>query len=326
MRAVTAAIVVVCVSTLAPSNAWAQRFGFERSIPVAAGTTLDVATVRGKIDIVAGPPGRIVVKGVATVRVGVDVPSNAVELAQHVAAAPPIEEAGNVVRLREPTEDAARRAVTISYQVQVPPDTPLVTTSESGATSISGVAASVAVHTQSAAIDLRQLTGIVTVSTGSGAVVANAMTGVMTVTTDSSGFTGNDLRSSLRIRTQSGEVQVAMTGTGDLDVETGSSAIRVHGLRGGLVAKTQSGRVTVEGAPGREWAATTGSSAVNFQFNTGIALSVDAVTRSGSVVVDGGSVAGSVAKRAVKGTINGGGSLVRIGTGSGSIRLQFGPP
>ena len=39
----------------------AQRFPFEKTFMVSAGTTLDVLTERGRIDVVSGAPDRIIV-------------------------------------------------------------------------------------------------------------------------------------------------------------------------------------------------------------------------------------------------------------------------
>lgn len=308
---------------IAPAAAYAQRFSFERSFDVKDPSTVDVSTLRGKIDIVAGEAGRIVVAGEATVRVGWDVPANALELARQVAAAPPIEREGQTIRLRRPSDEASQRAVTVSYRIRVPRSTEIRSISDSGATSVRGVDARVDVRTQSATIDLSSLSGQVTASSGSGAVTADRVVGPLTVSTVSSAFAGTSLGSSLHVRTQSGEVEAAFDGTGDVDVETGSSAVRLRGVRGGLIAKTQSGRVTVQGAPRREWLATTSSSSVNLNIESGVGFSIDAASRSGSVIADGEPVQGSVAKRAVTGTVHGGGPLVRVNSGSGSIRLQI---
>lgn len=314
------AVLLVWLAT-APA-AVAQRVPFERTIEAATPATLDVSTVRGKIDVVAGPAGRIVVTGAATVRVGWDVPANAGEIARRVAAAPPIEHVGNIVRLRIPTERDAQRAVTVSYRVEVPPETRVQTASRSGETSIRGVTATVDVRTQSGAIDLSALSGTVQISTGSGAVTADDVSGPLSVTTASSSFTGSRLRSSFRARTKSGDVDATFDGSGDVDVETGSSAITLRGVRGGLVLKTQSGRITVQGTPTGDWAATTSSSSVSVELTKTRGFELDAESRSGSVTLEGASVSGFVSKRAVKGTVEGGGPLVRVRSGSGAIRIQ----
>ena len=65
---------VFCVLWAGP--AFAQRFTFERTFDVAASSSLDVVTERGAIDVRRGSPGRIVVRGTVTVRLGVNTPSN----------------------------------------------------------------------------------------------------------------------------------------------------------------------------------------------------------------------------------------------------------
>jgi DUF4097 and DUF4098 domain-containing protein YvlB len=305
-----------------PALAFAQRVTFERTIESSAAMTLEVSTDRGKIEVVAGPAGRVLVEGAATVRVGWNVPPNAVEIARQVAASPPIEQAGNTVKLTIPAARDAQRAVTVSYRVQVPPDTTVRTTSGSGATSIRGVAAPVDVRTQSAAIDVGDVSGAVQIATGSGAVRASDIAGTLSVTTSSSSFDGSRLRSSLRVRTQSGDVDAALEGRGDVDVETSSSGVQLRGVRGGLLVKTQSGRVTLQGVPAGDWSATTSSSSVTIELEQGPGFRLDAASRSGSVTLERTSLAGSITERAAKGSVGSGGPLVQVRTGSGSIRVQ----
>ena len=321
MRTFLAVAIFGVVSTVHPALAAAQRFPFERTIQTTGPSKLDVSTLRGKIEVLAGDPGRIVVTGTVTVRVGWEVPVNAVELARQVAAQPPIEHNGDTVRLSRPSDEAAQQAVVVAYVVRVPPATDVKTRSDSGATTIRGVTGAVDVKTQSASIDLRSLAGAVNVETGSGAVRVDGSSGSLTVRTSSSAFTGTRL-GALSVRTQSGEINAMLSGTGDVDVETGSSAIHLTGVRGGLTATTESGRITVRGTPQREWTATTGSSAVELDIESGAGFALDATTGSGSIAVTGSPVQGSTEKRAVRGSVNGGGPLVRIFSRSGSFSVD----
>jgi Toastrack DUF4097 len=304
--------------------ALAQRFPFERSYDVTGPAMLDVSTVRGKIDVVAGQPGRIVVNGTATVRIDWNVPANAVELAKKVAANPPIERDGQTLKLRSPADAAEQRALTISYQLQVPANTQVLTTSESGATTVGGVSGSVSVRTQSGAIQLERLGGTVDVTTGSGAVTVDDVSGALTAKTGSSAFTGRSLKSGVRVRTQSGAVIAELAGSGDVDVETGSSAIRVSSVRGALRALTESGHITASGAPHGPWTATAGSGSLDITIDSGVHFNVDALSRSGSATVEGASVKGTVTKRQVTGAIGSGGPLVRATSRSGSVKVRVG--
>ena len=321
MRTTLTAAALVA-SIVAPSAAFAQRFPFERTLEAAGTDTLDVSTVRGKIDVLAGQPGQIVIEGAATVRVGITVPANAVELAKRVAASPPIEQTGSVIRLTIPSDQEARRAVTINYRVHVPPGTTVRANSESGETSIHGTTAAVNVRTQSGAITVGQLSGPVEIGTGSGAVAAEDIAGPLSVKTASSAFNGTGLGPSLTVRTESGSVQGAFAGRGDADVQTGSSAVTLRGVRGGLTVKTQSGQVTLAGTPLRDWTATTGSSSVKLELESGSGFRLDAASRSGKVTVNGVTPAIATTTHSAVGTIGQGDATVRIRTGSGAIRVE----
>jgi DUF4097 and DUF4098 domain-containing protein YvlB len=324
MRACSSVALALALVFSTASTARAQRFPFERTFEMQGVSTLDVSTMRGKIEVVAGAPGRIVVTGTATVRLAWDAPSNAVELARRIAEQPPIERDGNTVRLRPPSDAAEQKATTVSYTVRVPPDTDVRTDSDSGATSIRRVAGPVAVRTQSAAIDVADLGATANITTGSGAVRVDGVKGALAVTTSSSSFSGRSLEGDVRVRTSSGAVDAALIGRGGVDVQTGSSAITVRGARGGVIATSQSGRVTVAGAPGSAWTLSTSSSAIDIAIDRAASLSLEASSRSGSVKVEGGEVRGDVSKNRIAGTIGDDGPLVRAMSGSGSILLTVG--
>ena len=306
---------------LAPgTQAAGQTFTFDRSFPATASAKLDVTTERGKITVRAGTTAEVVVVGRVSVRVGWNVPANAVALARSTGNQPPIEHTGDTVRLQMPSDNRTRRAVTIAYEVQVPAGTQVVTHSESGETRVEGVRGVVSVQTQSAAIKLADL-GETGVETGSGAVSINGA-GPLRVTTSSSGIEAKRLSGTLYVRTQSGRVTVSFDNEGDVDVETGSSAITIDGLDGGLAASTKSGRVRVSGNPRRPWQVTTGSGAIDAVFSANAAFTLDATSGSGSVTTANLIVRGETDKRRVAGSIDGGGPSVHLSSRSGAITLK----
>jgi putative adhesin len=324
MRSLVAIAFTVIVHALCASPALAQRYPFDRTFETAAAPTLDVTTIRGKIEVVAGASGTLVVTGEVTVRVGMNVPLDAVNMAKSLAADPPVQAAGGTIQLRPPSDATVQRAVTVSYRVTVPPDTIVITSSDSGETSVRGVGGPVKVHTESSAIDLAQLGSTVEVTTGSGAVTVNDVKGALSVTTSSSAFTGRSLKGSLRVRTNSGAVDATLTGSGPVDAQTSSSGMRISGVSGGLTLKTESGRVIVDGEPAGSWTITTGSGSVDATLSGTAGANLDVATGSGSVMVEGLQVQGTVAKREVTGRIRGGGPVVHISTRSGSIRVRSG--
>jgi hypothetical protein len=322
MRISIPVIAIAATSLLAAANpSSAQRVAFERTYTVGATPTLDVSTIRGKIDVAAGEADRIVVRGTATVRIGVSVPGNAYEMAKRVAADPPIQQDGATIRLRPPTDPDEQRALTVAYDVTVPRGTTVRASSDSGATTISGVAGQVTARTQSAAIDVRDLGADAEVTTGSGAVRADSVAGNLRVSTESSSVSVRNLGSGLRVRTQSGAVEGTFRGRGDVDISTASSAIDLVGVNGGLVATSSSGRIRVSGLPSGPWQVTGGSGSFELAFDSSAKLTLDARSGSGSVRVDGAGLQGSTSKGAASGTVGGGGPLVRASSRSGSIRI-----
>jgi DUF4097 and DUF4098 domain-containing protein YvlB len=322
MRAIPAVVVVIMLQ-VAGSPAMAQRLPFQKSVDAAGITTLDVSTIRGKINVVSGETDRIQIGGAVTIRIGLDVPENPLEIAQRIAANPPIERVGDTVRLRPPADERDRRAVTVNYDVRIPANTKILTVSDSGETTITGATGSVNVQTQSGAIGLQRIGGATTISTGSGAVLVEGTQGPLTVTTSSSAFTARALGGNLHVRTMSGAVNAGFEGTGDIDIETGSSGIQLRGVRGALTAASRSGRITVEGKPDRQWAVSTGSGSIDLAVASP-PVTLDATSGSGSIQIAGATVNGTVSKRAINGAIGSGGVPVRISTRSGSIRINVG--
>ncbi len=307
---------------LPASPAAAQRFSFDRTLQTGATPELDVTTNRGKVAISAGTGNQIVVHGTVTVRVAWDAPANAVELARAAAKDPVIEQTGNTVRLRPPADDDTRRAVTVSYEIEVPAGATVVAVSDSGATNIKNTRGKVSVKTSSAEIELADLGGDVEIETGSGAVSLAGAGGHVTVSTSSSGIALRDLRAGLHARTQSGAVSARFAGRGDVDVETGSSAITLEKVDGGLTARSSSGRIEVTGTPRAPWDVTTTSGSQRVEIASGAGFQIDARTDSGSIVLEDLKVDGTVEKQHVAGSVGTGGPVVTLRSHSGSIRVR----
>ncbi len=310
--------------SLLSAPAEAQSFSFSRSFPAVSATTLDVRTTNGKITVRVGTGNTIEIRGTATVKAGVNVPVDAVDLARSLAASPPIRQDGLTLRLEPPPTTTIEHAVTLAYEVAMPATINVTSSSDSGETRITGVTGTVNVHTQSAAIWLASLGGKVTCTTGSGGVEVSGTSDDLSITTASSAISARDVGANLKVDTNSGRVDASFRGKGDADIRTNSSAITLSGLNGGLRAATGSGHVVVDGTPARDWAVTTSSSAIDARVPTAIGLTLDLSSRSGSVKVDGAVVKGAIDKRRVHGDIAGGGPTVHLQSGSGALHVIVG--
>lgn len=197
---------------------------------------------------------------------------------------PPIEQTGNIVRIGERHEHL--RNIAIDYEIEAPANSFLDASTGSGSIHDDGVGADALLSTGSGGIHATGLVGGYSASTGSGSIYAES------------------------------------TGDGDVKAETGSGTIELHGVHGALKATTGSGSVKVEGMPAGPWHLETGSGGVDVS-TSGAAFVLDASTGSGSIRCDA-EIAGHIGsdKHHITGRVNGGGPLVRIETGSGSIHVH----
>jgi hypothetical protein len=317
----------LCVPALllCAAPAMAQRIPFERSFDTHGPVRLDVSTLAGRITVTASAADRVVVRGTATVRVAFNVPADAAELARQIAATPPIDMTGDVLRLRPPASDRERRAATVAYEVVVPPGTRVTATSDSGAVSVTGVSAPVVIRTSSAAITASGLGSTLEIESGSGAVSVAGVTGTLAVTTQSSAIGVQDARSATRIRSGSGALSLAMAQTADLDVETASSAIRITGAAQALRVATGSGRIDVTGQPHGDWQLSTRSGQIHLHLAGASDARFDITTRSGGITVPEELAARTVEKRHVEGSLGQGRAAVTVRSGSGAVAVRLRP-
>lgn len=311
---------------LVVASAWpaaAQRTSFERTLDTPTAVTLDVSTLGGRIELRTGGPGKVVVRGAATVRIGFNVPANAPELAKQVAANPPIERAGDIIWLRPPSDPAQRRAAIVSYDVMVPPGTVVRAKSDSGEIVATDLSATTSLQTQSGRIDVTSSGSDLAVITGSGAVNVQGAAAALSVTTASSAIGIRDARGAVRVKTQSGAVKVDLAPTADVDVETSSSAIQVSGARNRLAARSQSGAIQVAGQTGGQWDVRTSSSRIELAVSRGGNASFALSSRSSDVEIPRELVTSSVSKGHAEGTLGNGSNRVTAQSGSGRIALYF---
>ena len=206
------------------------------------------------------------------------------EQVRQIADNPPIEQTGNIVRIGVRRENLHN--INIDYEIQAPVDCFLKASSGSGEINDDGVG------------DNAKL------NTGSGSIHASGLRG---------GFS---------IETGSGNIYADQIGDGEVKAETGSGSIELRNLHGTLVAQTGSGSIKAAGTPSAPWKLATGSGSI--ELTTGDAgITIDASTGSGSVHTDREmTTQGTANRHHVSGKINGGGPVVKMETGSGSIRIH----
>jgi len=248
----------------------------------------------------------------------VNVPADAVSLAQAIARNPPITATRDRVLLTIPDDDASRRAATVSYVLRVPPRSVVNVTTASGAVKVRAFPGKATLVTQSAALDLEQV-GETTLTTGSGHVRVRGA-GPLTVETQSSEIDVTGVRDALRARTGSGRVLASLVQGAGADIRTQSSAITVTGASAALALESGSGQVEVSGAPTEDWQITNGSGRIVVSLAPAASCRLDAHSTSGRVKAPGVSGAGGD-DRHVVGAFGQGGPTLRLVTRSSAIEV-----
>jgi DUF4097 and DUF4098 domain-containing protein YvlB len=114
---------------------------------------------------------------------------------------------------------------------------------------------------------------------------------------------------------------------GTLRAHTGDGYIRVSGRFDGLDATTGDGRIEARALPGStmgsSWMLHTGDGSVALQLPQRFAADVDLHTGDGHITLDLPlTVEGKLGATEIHGKLNGGGNLLTIHTGDGSIHLE----
>jgi DUF4097 and DUF4098 domain-containing protein YvlB len=272
-------LAAIAMLALASIPALATEATFERNLTFSGRAELSVATGSGNIHLTQGSGNQVRIFGKVKSNWGASD-----ERVREIAAHPPIEQTGNIVRIGARHENYDH--ISIDYEIQAPADAYLDAGSGSGNVIDEGVGENAKLNT------------------GSGNIHATGLRG---------GFT---------VGTGSGEIYADTTGQGDVKAETGSGNIELKNLRGSLRADTGSGNIKVTGAPTSTWRLHTGSGNVDFWAGDA-PLTLDAESGSGGIHTDREMLTqGSNDRHHVTGKLNGGGPTVRIETGSGAIRVH----
>jgi Putative adhesin len=273
---------------LAAATAFAADSNFDRTLNVSGSPNVSVATGSGYVHLNPGSGNQVHI--VAHVRSshgwmsgGSDVDSRI----QQIVNNPPIVQNGNDIIIGpEHHNGDLYRNINIDYEITLPKTSGISATTGSGDVQIQDVGASVKAQSGSGSVHVHGVQGPTTLGTGSG------------------------------------DIELLQTGPGDVKAETGSGSIRLQGLAGALKASTGSGDIEAQGQPTADWKLSTGSGSVrlvvgNAHFN------LDADTGSGSINVSQPiTMQGSLNRHHVSGVVNGGGPIIRIGTGSGDIQIK----
>jgi DUF4097 and DUF4098 domain-containing protein YvlB len=312
-----------------PGVASAQQAtgSFERTLTVSGPVDVEVLTGSGSIEVRTGQPGRIEIAG--RVKAGnwgdwnlFGGRSSAQERVRRIEDQPPVSQSGNRVTIGRIDDEELRRGVSISFTVVVPPDTTLASKTGSGSHLIEGVRGGITVSSGSGSIRVRDAGADVRASTGSGSISANAVTGSFSASSGSGSIEGVSVKGGITVKSGSGSIDVSQAGGGPVEASASSGSIHLTGLRGSVRASTSSGTLRVQGEQTDDWRLSTSSGTVTIELAGKRAFNLDAHSNSGRIDTDYPVTVGRIDRRALRGSVNGGGPLLQVRSSSGGIRIR----
>jgi hypothetical protein len=307
----------------------AQRVegAFDRTLTVSGTPEVEVVTGSGRIEVQAGPPGRIQITGKIRGSDGWGWnrrgPVSLEERVRRIEASPPIEQSGNVVRIGRLTDKQLADGVSISYTVTVPAPSSLRAKTGSGSQLIDGVEGGVEASSGSGSLTLREIGGRSRASTGSGSITADTVDGAFHASAGSGSIRATRVAGAITAKTSSGSIDIEQTRAGEVTVSSGSGSVRLRGVRGAVQASTSSGGLTIDGDLSDGWRLSSSSGSVIIGLARSQGFELDATTSSGRIEVDFPvAVTGTISRRSLRGSTQGGGPLLRVRTSSGGISIQ----
>jgi hypothetical protein len=322
VRAFPALLAVTLMFAFATRPAIADTEGhFDRTLTVSGPVDMDVETGSGNIVVRAGGSGKVEIHG--KIHAGWHVSGDVEQRVHDLEANPPIEQNGNTIRIGHIEDHERMRNISISYEVIVPAETKLHSSSGSGNVHVDGVTGPAEATSGSGNVSLNNIGGEVHARSGSGDIDLNSVHGNARVSTGSGTVHAMGIAGSFTGSSGSGDVRLEQTAPGDVDVSSGSGTIEIKGAKGAVKAQTGSGDINAQGDPTGEWKLHTGSGSVEVQFPDQAAYDLVAHTGSGSIqTTHEMTVQGTITPRELHGKVHGGGALVELSTSSGSIQIR----
>lgn len=296
--------ILVAISLCLPAAAFAAEKSFDRTLAVNGPVTLRVATGAGYIHVSPGSDNQVHIVGHVKSSNSWWGGGSSDEAVAKVADNPPIDQAGNIIRVGDDHGNDYARHVSVDYEITTPGNTMLVAESGSGD------------------LQLSNLNGTVRAHTGSGSVRADRLGAGSRLETGSGTIEATNLQGSTTLQTGSGDLHAQLSSPGDVIASTGSGSISLTNVQGAVKAETGSGSLEINGQPTSPWKLQTGSGDITLRIGNAH-FTLDAETGSGSVKSDLPlTMRGAMDKHHVSGTVNGGGPIIKAQTGSGDIHIQ----
>ncbi len=196
----------------------------------------------------------------------------------------------------------------VDIEIKVPMEANLDLHTGDGNVEIQGVRGEIALQSGDGKLNLSQLQGRLRASTGDGNIEMRNVSGDVTLNTGDGRIDATGMDGALRAETGDGRIRI--NGRFDvLDIRTGDGGIEAAATEG---SKAES-----------NWTLKTGDGDLTLRIPENISADVELHTSDGHIDLNMPvTVSGRTGEREIRGRLNGGGRLLSLKTGDGSIRLE----
>lgn len=324
-RKVSNCLMALTATCMALSTAaFAAEGHFVRTLQVTGTVDLDIHTGSGDISVRTGGNSTVEIRGTIRARGGFFSSEDAGKRVSYLESHPPIEQQGNTIKVGSFVEPHMQHNVTINYELTVPPNTRLASSTGSGDLAVDGISGELEASTGSGDIRVSNIGSSVQATAGSGQIVLETVKGGVRASTGSGDIQATGIVGGVRASAGSGDVTVEQNGIGEVHVNTSSGDIVLKGAQGLVHAKTVSGSISAEGGGQSPWYLEAVSGDVSVRVPPHLGFDLRAHTVSGSISTSQPlTLVGTKSKREITGKAGRGGFLLDLSTVSGDIQIDW---
>ncbi len=300
-----------------------QQVMLEQSFTVGAGGTLVVEVQDADVDVTTAAGGQSSVTVLADARDQ----DWAREVFQRMRFEVGLSGNTLTVRSHDPEirsdEWRTHRGVSFAVRVAIPNRFDIRVTTADGDVQLGDVDGAVQIRTSDGDIHVGNVRGAVSLATSDGDVHAGDLTGDADVqTSDGDIALGAVSGAAVAVRTSDGDIDAqALSGT-KISVRTSDGDVTLASVAGELDATAGDGDITVRFASAAPASISVGDGDVVLSADGAFGFDLD--LSGGEVSVPRGMVVqGAISPRAARGTVNGGGPLIRVRSGDGSVVVNL---
>lgn len=332
----SALLLALPIAFIATASA-SEPGSFQRSLAVNGPVSLDISSGPGGITISPGTSRAVVVHAVIRAAFGRADLGLAEANIKTLEANPPVEQIGNSIRIGYVHNEAVLKGVSITYDIQTPPDTQVRAVADAGGIRVSGIAGPVETVNEAGRSEVENVRGTIRMTTRSGAIFVRNAGSEVILRNESGGIQLEGASGPVEAETKSGRIEISGASQ-RIHAATQSASIRLRNNAGAATATNHSGSIESLTGSGALQAETVSGSIRVSQTSP---AAVHAVSRSGAIQVElapgkgydlhlrsekGRISAFSAPQRkdqhSLEMPINGGGPVVSIETNSSKIEVQ----